>query len=302
MQITLKNIENYKPINKIESTNNINNFSISTINTISTKKNHKDITYFIEENVKKFEILEIKKFISSKIFVEKELISIFKIQEANLSNDLKELPDDLNILEKEKNFTFFYKINKDISFIKINIEYFTEIIGNFYINIPTCCSIYMLKANLAEKLRISLSLIKLINIKNNKHYDNNDLISSVYNHYLNYNENISEINIRSSVDSSLDSNSDSGSENLNNNNEADMCMKLIKFSDLKCSIGIDFTFNHMEEIKKVNFQESAPYYREASDGINIFAYCKNKKCRIFNEMFIVKIGKLEIKLINHIEI
>jgi hypothetical protein len=150
----------------------------------------------------------------------------------------------------------------------------------------------MLKANLAEKLQISLSTIKLINKKNNKNYDDNDLISLVYNQYIND----KEFNIINS------SNSDSiYNDNFNNNNDNNiknnyMCMKLIKFSNLKCSINIDFTFNYMKEIKKIDFQNSAPNYREASDGINIFAYCENKKCLINKEMFIIKLGKFIIKI------
>jgi len=68
-------------------------------------------------------------------------------------------------------------------------------------------------------------------------------------------------------------------------------MKLIKFTESKCSIGIDFSFNHMEDIKKINYVDCAPDHCEASDGINIIAYCENKLCRIYKEMFINKLGK-----------
>ena len=61
-------------------------------------------------------------------------------------------------------------------------------------------------------------------------------------------------------------------------------------------MGINFFFNYMNEINKMKFQESAPDFREASDGMNILFYCENGNCKINKEMFIHKLGKL-IKLI-----
>jgi len=39
------------------------------------------------------------------------------------------------------------------------------------------------------------------------------------------------------------------------------------------SLGIDFTFNTIKNVKKVNWKEDAPWYREISDGFCWLCYC-----------------------------
>ena len=46
----------------------------------------------------------------------------------------------------------------------------------------------------------------------------------------------------------------------------------------KVSLGIDFTFNTIKNVKKVNWKEEAPWYREISDGFCWLAYCYNEQC------------------------
>ena len=58
----------------------------------------------------------------------------------------------------------------------------------------------------------------------------------------------------------------------------------------KISLGIDFSFNLIKNIKKVGWKQAAPWYREVSDGLSWFCYCRNVKCEIANELFIVHKG------------
>ena len=48
----------------------------------------------------------------------------------------------------------------------------------------------------------------------------------------------------------------------------------------KVSLGIDFTFNTIKNVKKVTWKEEAPWYREISDGFCWLAYCYNPKCAL----------------------
>jgi len=58
----------------------------------------------------------------------------------------------------------------------------------------------------------------------------------------------------------------------------------------KLSLGIDFSFNIIKNVKKVGWKDSAPWYREVSDGLSWLCYCRNAKCDIANELFIVHRG------------
>jgi hypothetical protein len=43
----------------------------------------------------------------------------------------------------------------------------------------------------------------------------------------------------------------------------------------KLSVGIDFTFNTIKNVKKVQWKDEAPWFREVSDGFCWLAYCHN---------------------------
>ena len=43
----------------------------------------------------------------------------------------------------------------------------------------------------------------------------------------------------------------------------------------KLSVGIDFTFNTIKDVKKVTWKEDAPWFREITDGFCWIAYCHN---------------------------
>ena len=56
------------------------------------------------------------------------------------------------------------------------------------------------------------------------------------------------------------------------------------------SLAIDFSFNNIQTVKKVSWQESAPWYREVQDGFCWIAYCKNMQCKCYKEMVIINKG------------
>ena len=53
-------------------------------------------------------------------------------------------------------------------------------------------------------------------------------------------------------------------------------------------------------MKKVNWRTDGRWYRQVHNGLNWFAYCKNRQCQVYNELFVVNRGcgifKLEQEL------
>eukprot|EP00826_Nyctotherus_ovalis_P011959 TRINITY_DN13118_c0_g1_i11.p1 TRINITY_DN13118_c0_g1~~TRINITY_DN13118_c0_g1_i11.p1 ORF type:complete len:370 (+),score=88.07 TRINITY_DN13118_c0_g1_i11:121-1230(+) len=58
----------------------------------------------------------------------------------------------------------------------------------------------------------------------------------------------------------------------------------------KLNLGIDFSFNIIKNVRKVEMKKTAPWYRELSDGLSWLCYCRNAKCEIADELFIVHKG------------
>ena len=67
------------------------------------------------------------------------------------------------------------------------------------------------------------------------------------------------------------------------------------------SVCIDFRFNILRNVKKVNWRVKTPWYREIHDGLNWFCYCKNRECVAHSELVVVNRGygifKLEQELV-----
>jgi hypothetical protein len=144
----------------------------------------------------------------------------------------------------------------------------------------------MLKSDLSKDLSIPVNSLVLKNTKTNVSYNNEEYLIDMYNNFNNENAEISSVN-------SCSSHNDNSFHN-ENNTEIGFRIKLIQVLLRTKSIGINFFFNYMNEINKFKFQETAPYFREASDGLNIVLYCENNNCVIYNQMFIHKLGKIII--------
>jgi hypothetical protein len=287
MKIMIKYLKNSE-----ESTNmNSSKFSINLFRNSSNR--YCDITYnFQEENQKELDILFLKIYISKTLKIEKENISIFSCTSESINNT-RGLPDNLNIIESKDNLslfvnkelkTFYYKINSGVALVNLIVE--IDIDNNkrdLNLSISGNCSIYMLKYNLSEGLSISKNNIELKNEKNNNIYNDEQFLSDVYSEFINYLEDINDVNSCSSED-------DNSFHNQENNQPVFKIILIQKLLKTK-SKGINFFFNYMNEINKFRFQDIAPEYREASDGINIIFYCNNLKCKIYNDMFIYKLGK-----------
>ena len=56
------------------------------------------------------------------------------------------------------------------------------------------------------------------------------------------------------------------------------------------SLGIDFTFNTIKNVKKVMFKQESPWFREIKDGFNWFCYCVNQKCEVYRQLVVINRG------------
>ena len=55
-------------------------------------------------------------------------------------------------------------------------------------------------------------------------------------------------------------------------------------------LGIDFSFNTIKDVKKVNWKEEAPWFREISDGFCWLCYCMNENCKAYKELVVINRG------------
>ena len=184
-----------------------------------------------------------------------------------------------NHIHEIKITNLYYKICNYTQ--KVIIDIYQNKIEKIIINISISCSVYMLKYLIFQKLKLkNLDLIKNHNIygvgfldqenieyikkaQTNKKFNDNNLIYDIMIYYM----------------------------------EPSRCkdkflnLILIENSPDQCYIGLDFKFNIMRNFKKLDkYDNNAPSYRNVSDGLNLFIYCLNKKCELYNNYFIVNVG------------
>lgn len=268
MKIFLKLIPNTSRISIPTSTNQFQTTSNSK------SSNREEIILEYEEEFKNYKICEIKSYFSQILGVKLDTLSLFSQDSQNFQiiND----EDNLNLYldSNKKNAHLFYKICS--STIKINIEFYQMNIDKIIIEVSTSCSVYMIKyiinKKLKDKLQISEQELYQISESDlseesrfNKLLENKLIICDIL--FLNENNYYSK------------------TEKLK-----EFKMLLMRKNQGKCSIGLDFSFTLMKNINKLNFDEDAPSFREVSDGLNLFCYCKNKDCKIYNQIFVKNIG------------
>ena len=184
-----------------------------------------------------------------------------------------------NHIHEIKITNLYYKICNYTQ--KVVIDIYKNKIEKIILNLSITCSVYMLKYIIYQKLKIkNIDFIKNHNIygvgfidteniqfikkaQTNKKFNDNNLIYDRMIYYM----------------------------------EPSRCkdkflnLILIENSPDQCYIGLDFKFNIMRNFKKLDkYDNNAPSYRNVSDGLNLFIYCLNKKCELYNNYFIVNVG------------
>ena len=197
----------------------------------------------------------------------------------------------------------YYKVSNDKQ--KIVVDIFQNKVDKILMEVSPFCSVYMLKGLINQKLSNNKINFAAINSKNainttgisnmplnvrnqtiygsglidttmsltkalsNKKFNDNTLIENIVSYYMKKNnEQISSYNCENRI--------------LN--------LIMIESSNKKCVIGLDFRFNYMRNFKRINFDETAPSFREVTDGLNLFVYCMNPNCELNNQYFIITIG------------
>ena len=184
-----------------------------------------------------------------------------------------------NHIHEIKITNLYYKICNYTQ--KVVIDIYKNKIEKIILNLSITCSVYMLKYIIYQKLKIkNIDFFKNHNIygvgfidtenvqfikkaQTNKKFNDNNLIYDIMIYYM----------------------------------ESSRCkdkflnLILIENSPDQCYIGLDFKFNIMRNFKKLDkYDNNAPSYRNVSDGLNLFIYCLNKKCELYNNYFIVNVG------------
>jgi len=328
MKIYLKQL--FSELSHNQNSNVISFTNVSVNNKLSsnrlTNNGKPDLILNYDKIPLKLKIVEIKNFIADNMKCRIENINIYINAFGDIDNSYG-LSDDFDvikiinsnktlttsflsisnnignsILNNIDNFlpTLYFKINKDIAMCKIIIEYFLKNIDKILMTVSLNCSIYMLKYIIRGKLGIPEDEQILIDLNSQKIFKNNEIINNI----LSLNKEIIGLshNLNSNGHMTTTFSAKRKEDYLNSGNfsinDGSFCfnkllrIQLIRKGKKKCAIGIDFSFNLLQNITKIDFSKEAPSFREASDGINIFCYCRNKQCKIENEMFVNNLGNL----------
>ena len=205
-------------------------------------------------------------------------IQIYKIN--NRDNLYEELIDSMklsNLINKGIDciYELYYTICKDIA--KITVDFYQMNIDKIFIKLSSICSIQMLKMIINEKLNNSL-IIDSLRIYGLYIIDVNSKEKKIMNQSKEINDKMTLKNIINSY-----FNNKSSSQYM-------IYFLLSRNKDNKLQMGLNFKFNYLKNISKISFNQNAPTYCECSDGINLFAYCRNTNCQLFNNLFIKVLG------------
>jgi hypothetical protein len=259
---------------KEEITNN--NIQKSEYDTYSNTENIFEYNFESIDFLQNLSIASLKYTFSKSKKLNPDSLILYKLNKEKL---YEEIPDYISLSNIIKNgidyiYELYYKIYDKI--IKITINFYQMNIEKIYLKLSSSCSIQMLKMIINEKLNNTIDVesqkifgLYIININTkekkimnqSKEIHNKTIIKNIINSYFE-NKN-SEFMIYFLL-----------SRNLNN----------------KLQMGLNFKFNYLKNISKIKFNENAPKYCECSDGINLFAYCRNKECSINNTLFIHILG------------
>ena len=269
-----------------------------------TKQNNKPLIFTYEYNDSNSTIFYLKLFVSLQFNIKLDHICFLKHnQPQNIFQIVKDTEDINNCIQfNSSNQSFLDLHYKLISIpIKLKIDCFHNQIDSINITLSSNASIYFLKYLLNQKLNnnFPINLQKIFALR---------LISSFDNSTIDNNENANDLNVRKEYhnDSTLNDIIFSflkGPNAFINETLAQYKLHLLLVTETenhKLNFGLNFKFNFFKNMNKITYQQNAPSYRECTDGLNIFCYCKNEQCQIYNELFVVNLGYGSFDLINKI--
>jgi hypothetical protein len=284
----LKNEKIFK-LNKKSTISNIK-IHISDANNVSSEKIHIFIKNDKENKIKNNDN-------KNKIIIMQRLTTFDydkKLME-ELKDDTEQIGKYLDILDykniKDNSPCFYFIIsNNDIENIiqyysvSVIIDFYQQNIDKIFLTLQSNCSIFLLKNIINSKLNntLNISQLKLFCIDITQ--INNDLNT----------KNISKNNnnVFSDRKTLYDIIDYFYPLQTNNNMKYSLHFLLTIKNEIGSSeqIGLNFRFNYLKDVSKISFDKNAPKYCECSDGINLFIFCFNRECLLFNKYFVVNLG------------
>ena len=304
----IQNHQNFSICTNIKYTD-ISSYQISNNNNNNTNDHNSNFSLnLIDENFEfiynknsQFLIVDFKEKICSEKNFSLDSLNLFYLNNNNFEelNDNEKFEKIFKINSIKKNFyTIFYKINKEL--IKIHLDFYQLNIEKIYINLSIFSSIFMFKYILNKKFKNKINLP----INNIQLY-----ILNIYKNYKSHKEKINFNNFKEIKNNVKFYEIIFNAENLNNNNSSfefplnsnntnlinfniNYIINFLLTSNLnnKPNFGLNFKFNYMKNIYKLSFDKNASDLCECSDGINLFFYCLNKNCNLYNKLYVKNLG------------
>ena len=269
---------------------------ISEIINVSSEKIHLFIKDIQQNNKKKsndnkknniiaIQNLSINEFMKNKIYFEElkdDIESIYTYLNIPDSQSLDNSPSLYYLISNNNcidNYIHFFPVCVVIDFYQQNID-------KIFLTLLSNCSLCLLKYIINNKLnnisninQLKLFCIDITQINNETNKKN--LVK-------NNNTPFSERKTLNDIISFFFPKQ----SNNNNNIKYTLHFLLTIKNDVGSSeqIGLNFRFNYLKDVSKISFNKNAPEYCECSDGINLFAFCFNQECLLYNKYFVVNLG------------
>ncbi len=213
-----------------------------------------------------------------------------------LKDDTESIGKYLDILDynniKDNNPCFYFIIsNNDIEnniqhySISVIIDFYQQNIDKIFLTLLSNCSIFLLKNIINSKLNNTLNINQLklfcIDITQINNEMNTKNVAKNNNHIFSDRKALYEI-----IEYFYPI------QKNNNNIKYSLHFLLTIKNEIGSSeqIGLNFRFNYLKDVSKISFDKNAPKYCECSDGINLFVFCFNRECLLFNKYFVVNLG------------
>ena len=286
-------IKNEK-IFKMNKNNTISNLKIyiSDIKNVSSEKIHLFIKYNNnkknKDNNHKNNIIIIQRLSLNELEKNKNIMEEIK-------DDTEPIGKYLDILDYKKttdNSPFFYFIisNNNVENniqhfpISVIIDFYQQNIDKIFFTLQSNCSLFLLKNIINSKLNniLNINQLKLFCID----------ITQINNETNTRNVAKNNNNIFSDRKTLYDIIEYFYPLQNNNNIKYTLHFLLTIKNEIGSSeqIGLNFRFNYFKDVSKISFDKNAPEYCECSDGINLFVFCFNQECLLFNKYFVVNLG------------
>lgn len=245
----------------------------------------------------------LKILFSTKKTIPPDCLHFFKLE----YSQLKEIPDIENIqtlldsnknLTSNKDITSLYYYVSDDNRVKVYIDFYLLNIEKIFLTLSLNCSIILLKTIISNKLsnKITEESQKIfgLNVINNS---TKQKIQFTHTKELqNFTKLLDIHNFYSKLEQSKNKNNSSLISTVDSKDYSKIPIKyslhflLVHQSDKKTNIGLNFKFNFFRNFHKINYNVFAPNYCECSDGLNLFCYCRNPACSIYNNLFVKELG------------